>query len=215
MSEQHDPVQSMVDAMLASEEAKSDAPTQAVVEDGDRASEDDGLQKADEGTSAEVEEEKERLVPASDLSKEIAGRAKLRAERRQLREENAKLKAELESLKGNKVPDVDDFETAEEYEEALKKHEQQVSQPVSVTFVEARTTLLEQKDDWDDAPEDWMEVVSDNALPFTEKFIIEVSDLENGTLSHLCTRNTSLLSVYLTLSSAQGGIYGCVEPRIG
>ena len=177
MSEQRDPVQAMVDAMLASEEPKPEAAAAKADEDGGGEEQGSVVEQA---ASPEAEGKEERLVPFSELNKEIAGKAKLRAERRELRDEVSRLKAELESLKGGNLPDVDDFETAEEYEEALKKHEAASKTAANPTFVQARDTLFEQKEDWSDAPDDWFETISDNTLPFTEDFVVLVSDLENG-----------------------------------
>lgn len=190
MSDSKDPVQAMVDAMLESE--KEVTPTEVTDEVAEEKAEttEEQTEESDKETEESPEETEESqdendTVSKSQYEKEIKGKVKLRAKLREAKEEAAKLKAELESLKKPKEPSFDDYENVEDYEVALEKYEKErkeVSPPQELNI--ARETLIEQHDDWSEAPSDWYDVVSkdpkDGGVPFNAEMLAMLADLPNG-----------------------------------
>jgi len=199
MSEAKDPVEAMVEAMSASEapekalevEPKAEqkeVPEQEVVDDSDN----------------------DEFVPKSDYKKEIAGRAKLREQRRQLRSQVEELQAEVAKLKGgDKAPDILDYEDVDEYDEALKKHEEQkVKSNVPEVVVRARAILLDQHDEWTDAPSDWLDVVSRDDLPYGAGMLAMFADLDNGAevMYSLANDEKALAKIMSKISDVNRGL---------
>jgi hypothetical protein len=189
----------MVEAMSASEAPEKapevelnaeqkEVPEQEVVDDSDN----------------------DEFVPKSDYKKEIAGRAKLREQRRQLRSQVEELQAEVAKLKGgDKAPDILDYEDVEEYDAALKKHEQQkANSNIPDVVVQARAILLDQHDEWADAPEDWLEVVSRDGLPYNAEMLAMFADLDNGAevMYSLANDEKALAKIISKISPVKRGL---------
>ena len=171
MSETKDAIDLMVEAM--------DAANPPANTDGD------------EGQTVEVEKVKAEEHPDSDegdsgkdITQKLQDKAyKLREQKRQLKEQNAILAAELAELRGKaEKPDILDYENEEDFDKALKKHDEQSkgAKTVDVVLERAKAAIYEQHDEWDDAPEDWAEVVTDNKLPYDREMLAMFADLENG-----------------------------------
>jgi len=171
------------------------------------------------GQAAEVKEVTAEEHPDSDdgstgkdiTSKLEAKAFKLREQKRQLKEQNAALQAELAALKGkSEKPDILDYENEEDYDKALKQHEEQ-SKSVSQTDVvlqRATDTLLEQHEEWESAPEDWMKVVSDNRLPYDREMLAMFADLENGAevMYALAKDDEALAKIMSKISTVNRGL---------
>jgi hypothetical protein len=174
MSDEKDPVLALEAAMGSTEPSPEEEVKEEEVE-----VEADPEEQPEEETP-EVESKEEELVSKDELEKEIKGRVKLRGKLRDAKQRIAELESELHSLKQPDGPRLEDFETIEDYEAAVSAAQNAGATPVE--FVAARDSILEQHEDWDDAPEDWMEVVSrdpkDGGVPFSEDMIIMVADLD-------------------------------------
>ena len=203
-----DPIQEMVNAMISAEENQDAEPVK----------EESQAEETDVEETGEAVEESEVAEPDDDKpvftkkqwDREISDKVKLRHQRKELREENAKLKAELESLKKPKAPDIDDFDDPEDFEKALEQYEkQEKGKPVSdASFEVAKSAILEQHSDWEDAPEDWNEVVTrsvaDGGVPFTIEMVKMLADLDNGAqvMYHLATNKDEFNKVNSKLTDA-------------
>lgn len=108
---------------------------------------------------------------------------KLREQKRGLKSENAQLRAELEALKAQKSePNILDYEDEAEYQSAVESYEQSKAsvQPSDFVLARAQDTLKEQVEEWDEAPSDWLDVVSDGSLPFDKEMLMLLADIDNG-----------------------------------
>lgn len=178
------PIDIMVQAMTEKEE--SEQKTDAVP---NTESSDEGLVDADVselsdaddfGDDSEEDWESRYKKLKHQNDKDVRGKIKLRQERKANRDEIAALRQKIASLENSNVPDFADYgDDLDAYAEALEKHSSQAPVKVDTAFDNAKSALIDMAEDGD-VPSDWMDVVTQDDVPFTEDIIIAMADLDNG-----------------------------------
>lgn len=178
------PIDIMVQAMIENEDGEQktntvdDAESVDEVLAGDDVSESDGDDGFDGDSDEDWKSRFKKLKHQND--KDVRGKIKLRQERKANREEIAALRQKIASLENSNVPDFADYgDDLDAYAEALEKHSSQAPVAVDAAFDNAKSALIDMAEDGD-APSDWMDVVTQDDVPFTEDIIIAIADLDNG-----------------------------------
>ena len=178
------PIDIMVQAMIENEDGEQktntvdDAESVDEVLAGDDVSESDGDDGFDGDSDEDWESRYKKLKHQND--KDVRGKIKLRQERKANRDEIASLRQKIASLENSEVPDFADYgDDLDAYAEALEKHSSRAVTKVDTAFDNAKSALIDMAED-NDAPSDWIDVVTKDDVPFTEDIIIAMADLDNG-----------------------------------